>query len=238
MLNHTTRAPLLLACFAAATPAAAASTSAASLLVVHGIPGRDLAETLDPALPVDVLVNKSVCLLKNMAFGDIAGPFDLPAGSYAVAVSLADPIKPCAGTPVISASVTLRDGEFAAFVAQLSNTAAAMAAIYPVAVAPVGAGKQVFFAVHAADAGAISVAFQSTGTVPEKFEIKLDRGDYGEHTASTRQNFQATVLTGGKQLAPTAIGNVGTQSVVFSAVVGSASTGSVTILTKQLHAVH
>jgi hypothetical protein len=219
-------------------PAAAADTGTASFLVVHGIAGRDLAEALDPALPVDVLLNGSACLLKSMAFGDIAGPFDVPAGSYAVAISLADPIKPCAGTPVTSISIKLRAGEFAAVVAQLSNTAAPMASIYPVAVTPVAAGKQTFFTVHAADAGAISVVFQSTGTAPEKFDIKLQRGDYGEHTTSVRQNFEATVLAGGKQLAPTAIGNVGDQSVLFSVVVGDADTGSMTILTKQLRAVH
>jgi len=235
MLNQTFRALLLTAGLAAATPASAGT---ASFLVVHGIPGRDVAATLDPALPVDVLINGSLCLLKNLTFGEIAGPYDVPTGTYTVAVSLANPISPCSNSPVISASVALTDGEFGAIVAQLSSAGAPTAGVYPVDVSAVGTDTQRFVAVHAADAPAVSLGVVSNGKATEKFEIKLQPGATGTHTTTVRESFLEQVLAGNKLLAPTGTGSVGNQSVLFSAIVGNASTGSVTILSKQLRAVH
>ncbi len=58
----------------------------AYLYLVHAAPGRNVSATTNPALPVDVQVNNK-CVLKGVAFGDVAGPFTLPAGSYSLKVS-------------------------------------------------------------------------------------------------------------------------------------------------------
>ena len=60
-----------------ALPASAADT--AEVFVVHGIPG----------LPVDVYVNGALTL-DNFQPETVAGPLDLPAGSYDVAITAAD----------------------------------------------------------------------------------------------------------------------------------------------------
>lgn len=91
----------------------------AMVYVGHGIPGD--AFDLDPALPVDVLVNNELCLLKDFAFGEFAGPVSLPAGTYTVTISLADDdADPCGGTPVIEAPVPFVAGETATVIAHLT----------------------------------------------------------------------------------------------------------------------
>jgi hypothetical protein len=67
--------------------ALAAADDPAMVSVGHGIPGTDLG--LDPALPVDVIVD-GACLLQDLEFGQFAGPLELPAATYTVAVALSD----------------------------------------------------------------------------------------------------------------------------------------------------
>ncbi len=221
---------------AAATPAAASGT--ASFLVVHGIPGRDVGAGIDPALPVDVLVGGSICLLKNFTFGDIAGPFDVPAGKYAVAISLANPISPCSNTPVVSASVTLNSGDFDAVVAQLSSAGAPTAGVYPIDVSPVGSGMQRFVAVHAADAPEVTVRVESLGAKPEKLSFKIKPGATKTAMVPARPAFSLEIRAGGALVAgPIDTTNAGDQSLIFAAAVGNATSGSVTILTKLLRSV-
>jgi hypothetical protein len=234
-----TRAAALAAGLAAttATPALAASGTA-SFVVVHGVPGRDVGSTLDPALPVDVLVAGSLCLLKSFTFGDIAGPFDVPAGTYSVAISLANPISPCSGTPVISASVTLNSGDYDAVVAQLSSTGAPTAGVYPINVIGIGAGKQRIVAIHAADAPEVTVKAVSIGPKPETLAFKISPGQTVDNAVPTKPGFTLTLSAGGSVVAgPIEAINAGDRSLIFAAAVGNATSGSVTILTKIIRSV-
>lgn len=66
----------------------------AYLYLVHAAPGRNVSATTNPALPVDVQIDNN-CVLKGVAFGDVAGPFTLPAGSHSLTVGIADTTTPC-----------------------------------------------------------------------------------------------------------------------------------------------
>ncbi|WP_416173151.1 DUF4397 domain-containing protein [Cryobacterium sp. 10C3] len=68
---------------------ATAATGDAQLSVFHGVPG----------LTVDVYVNNKLTI-DNFKPGDMAGPLDLPAGTYTVAITAsdaADASKPAIG---------------------------------------------------------------------------------------------------------------------------------------------
>src|SRR5208283_5238562 len=78
-----------------ASNSAFAQSPNASVYVVHGIPGHDVSKSLDPALPVDVQVDGAICLASGLKFGDIAGPFTIPAGTYSITISLANTLQPC-----------------------------------------------------------------------------------------------------------------------------------------------
>lgn len=69
----------LVAAVGFALPAQAISSTTADLSVFHGIPD----------LPVDVYVNGDLTL-DDFQPGDMAGPLDLPAGDYTVAITAAD----------------------------------------------------------------------------------------------------------------------------------------------------
>jgi len=77
-----------------AAPAQAISATSADLSVLHGIPG----------LTVDVYVNGALTL-DDFEPGDLAGPLDLPAGSYEINVTASDAADDSA--PVLTATVDL-----------------------------------------------------------------------------------------------------------------------------------
>jgi hypothetical protein len=217
-----------------AAPSALAQSSA-SFVVVHGIPGRDVGASLDPALPVDVLVGGKYCLLQGLTFGSIAGPFDVPAGNYSVAISLANPIAPCSNSPVITANVALTAGEFGSIVAALSTSGAPSAEVYPVDVTPVGAGNQRFITAHAADAPEVTIDAVSTKD-KEMLKFRLKPGKENESIVPTRSAFEVTATPVGSKtvIGPVLVQAGGDQSVVLLYAVGNATSGSVTILSKSL----
>jgi len=216
-----------------ASPALAGT---ASFLVVHGIPGRDVAAGLDPQLPVDVLVNGSICLLKNFTFGQIAGPYDVPAGTYSVAVSLANPISPCSNAAVISGNVTLTSGEFGAIVAQLSPKGAPTAGVYPIDVLPVGKPSQRFVVIHAADAPPVFVHGISLGTSPVKFTLPLATGMVKSADVAAQSGYSATISAGSASFGPANVFGA-PQSLFLIVAVGNAGSGSVTLLSKTIPSV-
>jgi hypothetical protein len=81
-----------------ALPAAAATSDDAQLSVLHGIPDT----------PVDVYVNGELTL-DDFEPGDLAGPLDLPAGDYEVAITAPDAEDD--SEPILGpASITLEGG--------------------------------------------------------------------------------------------------------------------------------
>lgn len=122
---------LLLSSFVFVSPAGATSTTSAKearVYVIHGIAGQDLGA--DPKLPVDVLVNDSICLLKGFTFGEIKGPVKLAEGTYNFKISLANAEKPCSNAPVIEADVPFAANENATVIAHLTEAGAPTASKY------------------------------------------------------------------------------------------------------------
>ena len=211
--------------------AAGAQTSSASFIVVHGIPGRNVGAGIDPLLPVDVLVAGKYCLLQGFTFGSIAGPYDIPAGTYSLAVSLANPLSPCSNTAVISGNVTLNAGQFGAVVAALSTTGAPTAEVYTVNVAPIVPGRQRFMVAHAADAPAVAVKAVGLGKSPEKVGFKLQPGAERSFSVPAQPAFAVTAAAGATVIGPVDVA-LGDRDLAIIVAVGSAGTGSATLLTK------
>jgi hypothetical protein len=217
-------------------PAASAQTAApATFLVVHGIPGRDVAPTLDPVLPVDVLVGGKYCLLQGFTFGSIAGPFEVPAGAYPVAISLANPIAPCSNSPVISATVTLAAGSTSSIVAALSSSSAPTALVFSDSLASIAAGKQRLMAHHAADAPEVEVSVVNRGGAAESVKFPLSTGDVKSATVAARPRFAVSISPVGSSavIGPVVV-EPGNRGLALIYAVGSAKTGSVTLLSKIL----
>ncbi len=208
----------------------------ATFLVVHGIPGRDVAAGLNPLLPVDVKINGSICLLQGITFGSVSGPFTVPAGTYQVEVSLADTITPCSNAAVIKGSIALTSGKETAVVAALSPKGAPTAYAFPLDLSKVGKGQGRIFVAHAADAPAVDVSgvqIPPPGQPSAKFKItdltpgKTQSADFlipGTYRVTVSPSGSATPVVGPVNLA---VPNSGAE-LVFA--VGKAASGSITVL--------
>jgi hypothetical protein len=100
----------------------------ATVYVLHGIPGEDL--DLDPALPVDVAVN-GACALPGFTFGEFVGPLPFDAGTYDLAIGVANADNPCSEAPVIEASgVEILGGTTYVIAAYLTEDGAPTAGVF------------------------------------------------------------------------------------------------------------
>lgn len=127
-----------------ATPAAAA-TDGAKLSVLHGVPG----------LTVDVYVNNELTI-DNFEPGDLAGPLDLPAGTYSVAITASD--APDASAPAIGpVDLSLSAGGNYTAVAHLNEAGQPGATLFTNDVTPTAAGEGRLTVRHVASAPAVDV---------------------------------------------------------------------------------
>jgi hypothetical protein len=121
MTRKTYLVLLIVALLVAMTAALAMAQEPAMVSVGHGIPGDDVGQP-DPALPVDVIVD-GACFLQDFEFGDFAGPVELPAGTYSVAIALSDEDPDlCGGTVVIGpVDLTFEEGDNVTVFAHLTG---------------------------------------------------------------------------------------------------------------------
>ncbi len=139
---------LLVAALALAIiPAAAAGAQSGEgqVTVVHGVPD----------LLVDVYVNGDLTL-EDFAYGDVAGPLTLPAGSYDLEVYPAD-ADPAAGDPALAGSTDLPAGAYATIAAYLQEGGAPTLGVFVENNAEVAAGNARITARHLADFGAVDI---------------------------------------------------------------------------------
>jgi hypothetical protein len=130
-----------------------------TVTVVHGIPGADLG--LDPALPVDVLVNGSVCAVTDLRFGDVSARLELPAGTYDVEVKLSD--GSCGGETAFGADgIELDGGVNATVVANLDAGGGPTLSVFLNDLSPTEPFQARVAVHHNAAAPAVDVSLTST----------------------------------------------------------------------------
>lgn len=144
---------------ALATLTAALASADAHLAMVsvgHGIPGTDLGQPLE--LPVDVIVDGG-CLLQDFEFGHFAGPLELPAGTYSVAVALSDEDPDtCNGTVVIGpVDLTFEAGDNVTIFAHLTADGGITASVFDNDVSDVVAGHTRLTVRHTAEAPPVDI---------------------------------------------------------------------------------
>ena len=147
----------------------------AYLYIVHGVPGRDIADNLNPGFPVDVLINGD-CMVRGLTFSNIVGPYSFAAGTYEIQVSESNSLAPCTNAPVITSQATLNAGASVSAVAAISGGQATVLT-FPDDLAPVAPGKARFVFAQAADAPALQATLtQLDVTNPKTFMITANPG--------------------------------------------------------------
>ncbi len=228
MSFRTTRAGVALLAGLSAIPAAQAA-SKAQLIVVHGLPGQDIGQP--PSLPVDVLVNGSICLLKSFTFGTVTPPVSLEPGTYKVAISLANAATPCSNAAVIKASATLKGGTISAIVAALSPKNAPTADLF--AIPPAPANGISFLNANASDGRA---TFKVADKAGNGYSLPLGpRRSGSASTSGGTATYTLSLATPTKIAGPfTFTLNKQSEELIFA--VGSAKSGSLTALTSSVSA--
>ncbi|MBX9243488.1 DUF4397 domain-containing protein [Actinotalea ferrariae] len=128
-----------------ALPAGAATAGNAQLSVLHGVPD----------LVVDVYVNGELTL-DDFEPGDLAGPLDLPAGTYSVAITAADAAD--ASAPAIGpVDLPLMAGMNYTAVAHLDAAGAPTATLFTNDISQTAAGQGRLTVRHTAAAPAVDV---------------------------------------------------------------------------------
>ena len=126
-----------------------ASGHGASVYVIHGIPGAN-------GFPVDVSVD-GACALPNFTFGTRAGPLNLPAGTYTIAVH-APADGNCGGSAAIGpVDLTFADGDNKTIIAHLTEAGVPTASVFDNDFSPTGRGSARIIAHHTAAAPSVDV---------------------------------------------------------------------------------
>lgn len=231
-MNLRTRVVLQLAALFLALGASALADSNAYLYIVHGIPGRDIADNLNPGLPIDVLVNGKSCLVHGLTFGNSSGPFTLVAGTYDVQISLANTLAPCTNAVLLDSPVTLTAGENLSAVATINSTQPVLLQFADDlgAVAP-GNGRYVL--VNSADAPPLQATLTQVGVKnPKMYTLSADPGaetplgvPSGEYLVQITAVGSTTILTS-EQI------NLADQSVTLSYASGEVLNNTVGLVNR------
>lgn len=210
------------------SPAAVAQEATTTFYVVHGIPGRDLGPEVDPRLPVDVRVAGEICLVQGLVFGEVAGPFTVPAGRYGVEISPASSTAPCSNEAVITGEVRVAAGRFNSVVAALDPAGAPTAYVFRADPKAVREQRTRLVANHAAAAPAVKIVVDGAVAI-------RDLAPGASEAAVASSEAGAVVLevqpVGSRQtvLGPATVATP-PQAVVLGFVVGSAANGSLVLI--------
>ena len=221
----------------AALPVSAQGSSPATVYVVHGIPGADLG--LDPALPVDISVN-GACALTAFPFGEIAGPLSLPAGSYDIAIGLANAEAPCSSAPVLQATVPFAAGENASVVAYLNTEGAPTAGKFTNNLGHLYTSRLRVIAHHTANAPAVDIRFIRQELVEDRLSSRrlhnVSNGMQGQ-VDMRPGTWDIALRPGGdasQQIGPITVELNQPNTIYMAFAVGSVENGTFKLLLKQI----
>ncbi|MBX0299854.1 DUF4397 domain-containing protein [Cryobacterium sp. 1639] len=155
-----------------------AATDVAQLSVLHGVPD----------LTVDVYVNNELTL-DDFAPGDLAGPLELPPGTYTVAITASDAAD--ASAPAIGpVDLPLVGGENYTAVAHLDAAGEPTATLFTNDISTVGAGEGRLTVRHVAAAPAVDILAGGAAVItnlvnPNESMLTLPAGTVSASVAAT-----------------------------------------------------
>jgi hypothetical protein len=202
------------------TPAHAADTAKVS--VVHGIPNT----------PVNVFVNgKST--LPNFQPGTVAGPLDLPAGTYKVDVFPAADTAGT-GTPVITASASVTAGQNVTLVAHLTADGKPTLTPFVNDISTIAAGKARLVVRHTAAAPGVDVRANGAVAFPGLTNPNEAKADLAAGSISADVVLAGTTTVA---IGPATLNLAeGTSTIVYA--IGSATDKTLSLVTQTITGLH
>jgi len=201
------------------------------LYIVHGIPGRDIADNLNPGFPVDILLNGN-CLQRGLSFDSTSGPLSFAAGTYDLQISEANTLTPCSGSPVIDSQVTLAAGASVSAVLAISSGQPTLLS-FADDLSPVAPGNARFVFAHAADAPALHVTLtQLYIKNPKTFTVTVNPGSEQAITVPTDTYQVQVVVSGGTTVLTSEQIALPDQSATFTYAAGQEANNSVGLINR------
>jgi hypothetical protein len=204
--------------------------------IVHGIPGRDIGAAYSPSFPIDVSVD-GACVLKNGQFGNIIGPIEIPSGTVTFLAYRANATNPCSGPAILGAQAAVTPGQTISVVAgETANRALTFSPLI-VDLTPVALNSGRVVVYHQADAPTLDVFGAALTTDQQNVTLS----DIGLTGIPRGQGKAAVVKSGtvylGRVTFPGAAepsygppASVGDRAVEIEYLIGSAATGSLTVI--------
>ncbi len=217
-------------CFVLAAYSFAADN--AYLYIVHGIPGRDIADNVNPGFPIDVLIDGKTCVVRALTFDNTSGPFSFAPGTHDVQISEDNALDPCTNPVIFDTQVTLKAGDNVSVVPAISGGQATIL-LFTDNLASVAPGNARFVFAQAADAPALQATLtQLFVKSPKTFTVTVSPGTeqrigvpYGTYLVQVTAIGSTTVLAS-EQI------DLIDQSVTFTYAAGEAANNSVGLVNR------
>lgn len=223
----------------------ASTVLAATVYVGHGIPGEDAESalglspgTLDPSLPVDVVVNGN-CLLTGFTLGEFAGPLTLGAGTYTVSVHPADSVTPCSTPAVIGpANIPVEADTNATILAHLTDGGGLSASVFPNDVSATHDPGETRISIHHAAAAPtvdVGVKREEGNSIPVLLK-NVSNGDFADVYASAERNWVVRLFPAGSKVPvyDSGVLPTGPTEITNAYAVGSLANNTLEIITNNL----
>jgi hypothetical protein len=203
----------------------------AYLYLVHGIPGRDVADNLNPGFPIDILISGD-CLVRGLTFGNTSGPLSFSAGTYDVQISDANSLAPCTNPPVITSQVTLTSGASVSAVAALSGGQPTLLQ-FADNLSPVAPGNARFVFANAANAPALEATLTQVYVKnPKTFTLTADPDAQAIASVPAGTYLVQVVATGSATVLASEQIDLADQSATFTYAAGEAANNSVGLINR------
>jgi hypothetical protein len=208
------------------------AADSAYLYIVHGIPGRDVADNLNPGFPIDVLINGETCLPRGLTFGSTNGPLSFSPGTYEVVISEANTLAPCTNPPIIDSQVTLTAGASVSAVAAISSGQPTLLQ-FADNLSPVAPGNARFVFAQAADAPALQAKLtQLYVKNPKTFTLTAGPGKQQAISLPDGTYLVQVVAAGGSTVLASEQTLLADQSATFTYAAGESSNNSVRLISR------
>jgi hypothetical protein len=222
-MRRWTLSALVAALVLALAPAAAAQTDGGQVTVIHGIPG----------LTVDVFVNGDETV-PDFEPGDVAGPLDLPAGDYDLAIA---PAGEGIDAAVLTGMATVTDGLNASIIAHLTEAGDPTISIFVNDTSEIAGGESRLVVRHTAAAPTVDILLADgtelfTGVSnPQEGQVDVPAGSYDVEIAPAGAGVDGSVFSApGVELAE------GTARIVYAT--GDLAGGSFSLVIQDIAGLH
>jgi len=196
------------------------------LYIGHAASGRNISSTTNPEYPVDLAIGGH-CIAQGMSFGEIRGPFTLPAGSYSVKVSVADAANPCSAASVFSAGIGLAAGSTSMGLISVNSAHQISARVFSVNLSAVPVGQGRVIVANTTSDNLIGSLTAGDGTPPPSGAsfaagtVSVIAVPRGEYSAAIFPQGSSTAATGPLEV------EVVSRNVYLVVLAGSTANGSV-----------